>query len=121
MAMTRQATARRWINVALRGLHLVTVILLGANLLGAPVSGDHAALGVALTGFAMLALDIWKKPGYLGEVAGVAVMLKLLLVAWMALDASARPVLFWFIVAGSAVFAHAPASFRHAVLIGAGE
>jgi hypothetical protein len=36
----------------------------------------------------------------------------------MALDASARLPLFWLIVVGSAVFAHAPARFRHAVLWG---
>lgn len=117
MTMTRQATLRRWLNVILRGLHLVSVIVLGASLLGAPVSGGSAALGVALTGFAMLALDIWKKPGHLREVAGIAVLMKLLLVAWMAMDATSRPILFWLIVASSAVFAHAPASFRHAVVI----
>lgn len=109
---------QRWGNVGLRGLHLVAVIFLGAALLGAPTPADHAALGVAFSGFAMLALDIWKKPGHLRETAGLAVLVKLLLVAWMAFDASARPALFWFIVAASAVFAHAPARFRHAVLLG---
>ncbi len=108
----------RWLNVVLRGLHLIAVILLGASLLGAPVAGALAVVGVAATGFAMLALDIWKKPGHLREAAGLAVVIKLFLLAWMAMSVSFRPVLFWLIVAGSAIFAHAPASFRHAVLLG---
>jgi hypothetical protein len=108
----------RWMNVILRGMHLVAVILLGACLLGAAVDDHSAVIGVALTGFAMFALDLWRKPQYLHEVSGFAVPVKLVLVAWMALDASARHVLFWLIVAGSAIFAHAPASFRHASLFG---
>ncbi len=116
--MTALDTALRWTNVILRGLHLVAVILLGAALLGAQLDAGQAAIGVAATGFAMFGLDIWRKPQHLREAAGLAVLGKLILVAWMALDASARPVLFWLIVAGSALSAHAPARFRHAVLIG---
>ena len=119
--MTALDTALRWANVLLRGLHLVAVILLGAALLGAQLQAGQAALGVAATGFAMFGLDIWRKPQYLREAAGLAVLGKLALVGWMAIDASSRPVLFWLIVAGSALSAHAPARFRHAVLIGNGS
>lgn len=108
----------RWINVALRGLHLAAVILLGANLLGAPVSSALAVPAVILTGLAMFVVDILKKPSHLREVAGIAVLVKLVLVAWMASDSAMRPALFWLIVGGSAVFAHAPARFRHTVLFG---
>lgn len=108
----------RWTNVILRGLHLVAVILLGAALLGAPLGAAKVAVAVAASGFAMLALDIWRKPRHLAEAAGISVLVKLVLVAWMALDAAARPVLFWVIVAGSAIAAHAPARFRHATLLG---
>lgn len=116
MSLSPVALALRWLSVVLRGLHLAAVVLLGAVLLGAPLAADGAAHSVALTGFAMLALDLWKKPGHLREVAGFAVVLKLALVVWMAFDVAARLFLFWFIVAASAVFAHAPASFRHRVL-----
>jgi hypothetical protein len=107
----------RWINVILRGMHLAAVVLLGAALLGAALDARHAATGVAITGFTMFALDLWRKPQYLAEVSGMAVLVKLGLVAWMAIDASSRHALFWLIVAGSAIFAHAPASFRHAVVL----
>lgn len=113
----RTFPAQRWINVALRGLHLVAVIWLGAALLDAPVSTNAGVLGVAATGFAMLALDTWSKPSHLREVSGVALLVKLVFVAWMAVDESSRPLLFWFIVVGSAVFSHAPARFRHAMLL----
>lgn len=116
--MTAPDTALRWLNVILRGLHLVAVILLGATLLGAPLDGGQAATAVAASGFVMFALDIWRKPQHLREAAGIAVLLKLVLVGWMVLDASMQLVLFWLIVAGSAISAHAPARFRHAMLLG---
>lgn len=109
----------RWTGVVLRGLHLVAVIVLGAGLLGAPLATLPAVAGVAFTGLAMLALDTWQKPSHLREAAGISVLVKLVVVAWMGFDADLRPMLFWLVVAGSAVFAHAPASFRHAILFGA--
>jgi len=109
---------RRWLNVLLRGLHLVAVIVLGAALLGAPLAAGSAAGAVAATGLAMFALDTWVKPSHLREVAGVAMLVKLALVAWMALDPGMRLALFWTVVAGSAIFAHAPSRFRHAVILG---
>lgn len=116
--MTALDTALRWINVILRGLHLAAVILLGAALLGAPLVSTQVAIAVAASGFAMLALDVWRKPRHLREAAGIAVLLKLVLVGWMVFDAAAQHVLFWLIVAGSAISAHAPARFRHAILLG---
>jgi hypothetical protein len=109
---------RRWTNVVLRGGHLVAVIALGAGLLGAPLAVGNAAVAVAATGLAMFALDTWSKPGHLREVAGIAMLVKLVLVAWMAMDATLRLPLFWLVVAGSAIFAHAPSRFRHAVILG---
>jgi hypothetical protein len=113
----RTFPGQRWLSVALRGLHLVAVIWLGAALLGAPLKGDHAVLGLWTTGLPMLALDTWSRPAHLREASGVAVLAKLALVAWMAVDPVSRSVLFWLVVIGSGVFAHAPASFRHMVLI----
>lgn len=115
--MTTLDLALRWGNVLLRGLHLIAVILLGAALLGAPQSGRHFAIAVAASGFAMFALDVWRKPQHLREAAGIAVLVKLVLVGWMALDDSVRLPLFWIIVAGSAISAHAPARFRHALVL----
>lgn len=119
--MTPFDWALRWISVILRGLHLCTVILLGAAWLGAPLASAAAALGVAATGFAMLALDVWRKPQHLREASGIVVLLKLALIGWMVFDAAMQQSLFWLIVAGSAISAHAPARFRHALVIGGGS
>jgi len=113
----RSIPGQRWLSVLLRGLHLVAVIVLGAALLGAPVASDHAVLGLWTTGLVMLALDTWSKPSHLRETSGVALLVKLVLVGWMAFDESSRALLFWLVVVGSGVFAHAPAKFRHAMLI----
>lgn len=112
---------RRWLNVVLRGVHLVAVIVLGAVLLGAPVAGDLAAAVLVVTGLTMLAVDTWSHPGHLREVAGAAMLLKLVLVVWMAADIAARPTLFWLIVVGSALSSHAPARVRHLRLWPAGR
>jgi hypothetical protein len=115
--MTSFDVLLRWINVFLRGLHLAAVIWLGAALLGAPLPETLAASAVAVSGLLMFALDLWRKPRHLCEAAGIVMLAKLALVVWMALDIGARAVLFWIIVVGSAISAHAPARFRHAAVL----
>ncbi len=113
---------RRWLSVLLRGVHLVTVIGFGAALFGAPAEQlggvGRLAAAVTISGGAMFALDIWRKPRHLLEVAGLGVLVKLLLVGWMMFDGAPRLALFWIVVVWSALFSHAPASFRHARLFG---
>ncbi|MFN6961483.1 MAG: hypothetical protein ACK4N6_04505 [Rhodocyclaceae bacterium] len=116
--MTPFDWALRWLNVILRGLHLVAVIRLGAAILGERPAGAEVAITVAVTGFAMFALDVWRKPRHLREAAGIVVLFKLAFIVWMVFDAAMQQSLFWLIVAGSAISAHAPARFRHAILIG---
>lgn len=104
----------RWLGVLLRGLHQVAVVALGAVVLGAPLAAGPQALAVLVSGLALFSLDLATKPGLLRERAGAALLIKLALVAWMAIDDTHRAALFWSIVGGSTLFAHAPASFRHA-------
>jgi hypothetical protein len=96
-------------------LHLVAVIAFGAAALGAPISLQLQSMGVLLTGIAMLALELWTKPRMLLEWSGAAMVIKLCLVAVMALNTELRLPLFWGIVIWSSIFSHAPASFRHKV------
>lgn len=112
--ITPKPRGARWLGVFLRGLHQVAVVALGAVLLGAPLAARPQALAVLATGIALLSLDLATKPGLLRERAGAALIAKLALVAWMAMDDAHRATLFWLIVCGSTLFAHAPASFRHA-------
>jgi hypothetical protein len=111
------ARPRRWLHVILRGLHLAAIVALGAAILGAPVDLRRSATATLASGLAMLALDLWGDRDHLRNAAGLSVIAKLALVGWMVVDADNRVALFWLLLAWSALFAHAPASFRHAVLL----
>ncbi len=103
--------ALRWLSVALRSLHLVAVICLGAEVLGAPLPSQST--NVLLSGIAMFALDLWNKPRLLLEWSGLALLLKLCMIVLMALYQPWRLPIFLGVVVWSVIFAHAPASFRH--------
>lgn len=96
-------------------LHLVGMVGVGAALLvAAPVPGvDAFAMLLVISGVAMMALDAWSNPVYLKQVAGIAIVFKLVLLLWYLLDAAQRPWLFWLILAISSLSAHAPARLRH--------
>ncbi len=105
----------RWFGIALRALHLIAVVLLGAALLGAPPRLPAPLVGGVLlaTGALLFALEQWKTREHVFQLAGAGQIAKLAFVAWMTLDASRATTLFWLVIVWSAVFAHAPASFRH--------
>jgi hypothetical protein len=105
--------------VALRTLHLVAVIALGVVLIGGsvPAGWSPAWVGAAVlvTGAAMLLLDLLADHGHLRSVAGLTAVLKLILVAVLA--SWPAPALFWALVVLSGVVSHAPARFRHFVVL----
>jgi len=108
----RDFPGKRWLNLAMRGLHLGGLVLLGAGLLGS----GHTALGAAITlfsGLVMFAGDTWANPAHLREVAGCGVVVKLLLVGLMAWQAAWALPLFWLVLALSTLLSHAPGAFRH--------
>lgn len=112
----RRFRGQRWLSVVLRGLHLVTVIWLGAGLLGADTGWTLRQLGLLTlaSGLLLWAIDIWSNPQHLRQWAGVSMVLKLAAIAALVALPAVGPVLFWLIVVWSAVFSHAPASFRNA-------
>ncbi len=71
-------------------------------------------MGVLETGIAMFALDVRNKPRMLLEWSGVALVIKPGVSTLMAVSAKLRLPLFCGVVVWSAVFFHAPDSFRHA-------
>jgi hypothetical protein len=104
---------QRWLNVAVRSLHLIFVILLGAALLRAPLDSRVPPIGLLVSGAAMLLLDLRIKPHLLREVSGAALMIKFAALSWMVADDHVRQPMFWGILVWSSVFSHAPAKFRH--------
>lgn len=108
----RDFPGKRWLNLALRTVHLAGLVLLGAALLG---TGDLRT-GVLLTvvsGLAMFAIDLWANPSHLGETAGAGILVKLALVGLMAMLPEHAASLFWLILVLSTLLSHAPGPFRH--------
>lgn len=108
----RDFPGRRWLNLSLRTAHIAGIVLLGAALLGA----GELPLGAWLTfisGLGMFAGDAWANPAHVREVAGLGVLVKLALVAVMALYPPASLPLFWTILVVSTLLSHAPGNLRH--------
>lgn len=108
----RDFPGKRWLNVALRTVHLLGLVLLGGALLGAGSLGLGASV-LFISGFGMFAIDSWANPAQLRETAGFGVLLKLLLVGLMALQPAWALPIFWFILILSTLLSHAPGAFRH--------
>lgn len=116
----RDFRGRRWLSVFLRGAHLIAVTAFSATLLHAlpDAAPDHTGSAVLITGALVWLLDLWHRPNHLVEGAGLSMLLKLALLALMLVWPEQRVPLFWLIVGWSAMFSHAPASFRNARLTG---
>ncbi|EXI76824.1 MAG TPA: hypothetical protein PK440_13025 [Candidatus Accumulibacter phosphatis] len=119
-AVIRDFRGRRWLIVALRAAHLVAVVGTGASLLMGQTfpAGATYRWTLVVSGVAMIAIDLWAAPGYLLEVAGSAMLAKLLLIAWLVLHPAHQLTLFWLLIVFSAVVAHAPAGLRHSRILG---
>lgn len=104
---------RRWLDVLLRGLHLLTIVVLGAALLGAPLERQGAILAMLGSGVALFAVQFWGRPDLFLQWSGLSLLIKLGLVALMLVIPAATQPLFWAVLIWSVVFAHAPATFRH--------
>lgn len=107
---------QRWVNVALRGLHLLGVAGMGAAFLlpGRIDSAWHPYLLVTLsTGIAMSALDAWSDRMWLDQLSGQTMVAKLALLGIIPLWPAAGPVIFAAVILLSALISHAPARIRH--------
>lgn len=113
----RDFPGKRWLVNLLRALHLVGVVGLGAGVLGDIPESRWIAFGLTAlaSGLAILALDAWSRPGYFREYVGLAMGGKLVLLGVLLAWPEQRSMLFWLILVFSVMFAHAPASVRHAV------
>ena len=113
---------RRWLSVILRSLHLVAVTLLGAAIHGAPfnIATSMLALATLTSGGIMFVMDLTGRRDHWREAAGLGVIIKLGLIALLAVAPQFDKIIFWSVLVWSAMFSHAPASLRHRVLIGSG-
>lgn len=103
----------RWLGLLLRSLHLATLVGLGAVLLGADLDLNTQAAGVLISGFLLMLVELGRRPQMVFDWSGLSLLMKLLAVAWLALQPDAALPLFWTILVWSVLFAHAPRGFRH--------
>lgn len=99
----------------LRALHLVGVVGLGVAALGVRPASEMAVFAgiLAASGVFIAALDCWANSAYFFQMNGLVVLLKVLLLAAVTMLAGFSAVLFWAVLVGSVLMAHAPRRLRH--------
>ena len=105
---------QRWVNIALRGLHLVGVAGIGGGFLFDLAEARwlpywHLTLA---SGVMLAALYVWTDPAWLIQLKGQAILAKLALLALAELYPPWRAGLFLSVIVLSAFFAHAPDRVR---------
>jgi hypothetical protein len=107
-------TGQRWVNIGLRCVHLIGVAGIGGGFL----FGLDAQLWVSYwyvtlaTGVALSLIYIWSTAVWLFELKGLAVVLKILLLALALAIPGLRGASFIAIIVLSGLIAHAPARVR---------
>jgi len=109
----RGADSERWLAVSLRTLHLAGVVWVGSAVIGGQAVHHAASALLLASGLALLVADLLAGRIALRELAGVVVLLKLVLVAWLAFDARHAAGIFWTLLVVSSFASHAPKGFRH--------
>lgn len=105
---------QRWLNISLRGLHLVGIAgLAGGFLFDLPEANWrgywHLTLG---SGLLLSALYVWTDPTWLLKLKGQVILVKLALLVLAVVFPDWRVTLFVLIILLSAFFAHAPDRVR---------
>jgi hypothetical protein len=111
---SREFFGKRWLNIALRTLHIVGMIGLGGYLFAVEESAWLPYLLLTLiTGVGLMLLYIVSNGIFFIQLRGIAILLKLVLLALIPLtDISAVGLLIAVIII-SAVIAHAPGDIRY--------
>jgi hypothetical protein len=99
----KDSELERWTAVLLRSVHLAGVVWVGAFVVADQPIGRTPALLMLVSGLVMLAMDLRAGRLSLREVAGAFVLVKLALVAWMALDPRQAVWVFWLLLVASSV------------------
>ena len=108
----RDFPGKRWLNVALRTVHLLGIVLFGAALLGNG-SAQAGAVVTLCSGLAMFGIDTWANPAHLREIAGFGMLLKLALIGLATVQPELALPIFWTLIVLSTLLSHAPGNFRH--------
>jgi hypothetical protein len=112
----RRIPGHRAMSVSLRALHLVTFgILVGGHVFDVDPSRLVAFLAATVaTGVALVALEVASTFDWLRTVKGLAVVVKVLLLASIPLFWEQRVVILVAAIVFAAVVSHMPGRYRHA-------
>jgi hypothetical protein len=113
-ANARTFAGERWVNITLRSLHLVGVAGIGGGFFFDLDAARwlpfwYLTLG---SGLGLAALYLWGTLAWLGQIKGLAVLVKLLLLALALRVPAWRAELFMLVILLSSVVAHAPGALR---------
>ncbi len=111
----RYFLGQRWVYVGLRTLHLLGVAGLGAGFLypAADTTWQAYYLITILSGSILTLLFVWSSGAWLLQIAGQAILLKLVLIGLFPVWPDARMALFIAVIVLSGLIAHAPKHVRH--------
>jgi hypothetical protein len=116
----RSLPGRRGIKISLRAVHaLCAGVLVGGLLLA--VEPDRVGpwiAGTAISGLAILLLDLHESGAFLVQIRGVVVLGKIVLLASMPWLGASRPGLLAAVLLISVVSSHAPSKVRYLLVIG---
>lgn len=103
----------------LRIAHVVGVVGIGAAVLDRhPVAESGFLPLLIVSGVAIAALDQWSNRTWLTQSSGLAVLLKVLVLAALLLAGFFGEAAFWGLLLFSVAVAHAPGRWRHRRLLG---
>lgn len=111
----RGFSGKRWLMILLRTLHLIGLSGIGASFLFNLQTSDAEPflyLTIA-SGVLMMLLEIWGNGVWLLQIKGIAIIIKLLLIAGMVIWPTHGALLFTLTVIISAVSSHAPGYVRY--------
>lgn len=114
---SRHFSGMRWVSIGLRTLHLVGVVGMGgAFLQHIPPSVWLPYLWVTIiSGVAMLLLEIWCSGVFIFQLRGIAILVKLLLLASLYyLNIGAYVMVAVVVISG--IISHAPGKIRYFIL-----
>ena len=112
--MNKEST-KRWTKISLRTLHLLAVTGVGGGILFGLEKGlwiNYWWLAL-VSGVLMMAIDIVSNPVWVVQVRGLAIFLKLILLAFLGSYPSLDGWLLAVIIIISAVISHAPGKLRY--------
>ncbi len=114
----RQFPGRRLVKIVLRAIHVVFVCgLIGAALHTDPI-GSPWWLGTAVSGMALLLLDLVGSAVFVVQLRGLVVLLKIAVFAALPVLGESAAAVLIAVVFVSVISSHAPSGFRYFMLLG---